>query len=290
MFESNHKSTVTIWALGPYLVVYRTLGLIPICFDVDISSLVCNYRLCQWTRRIKWSTLYSVAISLLMATFLVENRPSLELFLSLDNDQILEATNKFSIAFNVCVTLIVCLFYLGRRVNQLVDKMVRCEQDLATFECHLDVNRLLFKTAQQFLDSLGNSFFILMFFKRRLAFHCWLALFVGIATAVTNEFAVNWKYFGSTTNATRDANSTGVSHQTTRPDIFRAIATPLVAGIWMFVDLSVVHFSLIFSCYQRQLVKKIDHWSLLDLNTKERVRLTYWSVQALIKVRFGQLK
>ncbi len=122
--------------------------------------------------------------------------------------------------------------------------------------------------------------------KGQLAVHCWIVLAIGIAAAMLNELAVNLLIANYSTNEIQQPTNT-----TTQPNrsssligIFHGVMTPFAAGIWSFVDLSVIHLSLIFSSYQRQLRREIDRWSSLGLKAKERLRLTYWNVQALIKV------
>ena len=65
---------------------------------------------------------------------------------------------------------------------------------------------------------------------------------------------------------------------------FRVIMTPFAAGIWPFIDYSIIQLSLVLSYYQRSLRKRIEQWARINLNEKERIRITYWTVQSLIKV------
>ncbi len=81
--------------------------------------------------------------------------------------------------------------------------------------------------------------------------------------------------------------NSATEEQSTLLVIFRSIMTPFTAGLMPFVDFSVIHLSLIFSAYMKQLRKEIEHWSSLGLKAKERLRLTYWKVQFLIKVKFN---
>lgn len=123
--------------------------------------------------------------------------------------------------------------------------------------------------------------------KGQLAVQCWIVLAFGIAAAMLNELAVNLLIANYSTNAIHQPTNTTTQLANRSPSligIFHGVMTPFVAGIWSFVDLSVIHLSLIFSSYQRQLRREIGRWSSLGLKAKERLRLTYWNVQALIKV------
>ena len=134
-----------------------------------------------------------------------------------------------------------------------------------------------------------NIFLQIIIPKGKLAVQCWIVLAIGIIAAILNELKV--KLMISNASNERQINSTtplftdqSTLLSLTLLDIFRWAMTPLVAGICSFVDLSVINLSLIFSCYQRQLRERIDRWSSLNLQEKERLRLTYWNIQVLIKV------
>ena len=71
----------------------------------------------------------------------------------------------------------------------------------------------------------------------------------------------------------------------TAKSCFRMIMTPFAAGIWPFIDYSIIQLSLVLSCYQSSLRQQIERWAWINLKAKERIRITYWSVQTLIKVR-----
>lgn len=130
------KPNVTLWALGPYLVVYRALGLIPIHFESSIAGEMLNNR--SW--RFVLSKSYSAVILLSVSVFLIVNQPSLLWFLSRDNHQLLEVAHRSSVCLNVFFISVFFFCYLGRRLCRLIDRMVRCERDLVTFDCHLSVN------------------------------------------------------------------------------------------------------------------------------------------------------
>lgn len=115
-----------------------------------------------------------------------------------------------------------------------------------------------------------------------MAVYCWIALAVGTAVVITNEASINIKFYRSM-DTLRQVNSSD-SWKLDSFGFFQATVTPLAAGIWVFVDLSVIHLSFIVSCYQRQLRYKIDHWTELGLDVKEKIRYTYKKVQSIIKV------
>lgn len=121
---------------------------------------------------------------------------------------------------------------------------------------------------------------MLKWIKERLAVYCWIVLAVGSAATVLNELAVNLKYIHYPSNSTAKVEDHSLSWV-----IFRSIMAPIAAGFMPFVDFSVIHLSLIFSAYQEQLRRKIERWSLLELEAKESLRLTYWKVQSLITVK-----
>ena len=134
-----------------------------------------------------------------------------------------------------------------------------------------------------------NIFLQIIIHKGKLAVQCWIVLAIGIIAAILNELKV--KLMISNASNERQINSTtplftdqSTLLSLTLLDIFHWAIMPLVAGICSFVDLSVIHLSIIFSCYQRQLRERIDRWSSLNLQEKERLRLTYWNIQVLIKV------
>lgn len=103
-----------------------------------------------------------------------------------------------------------------------------------------------------------------------------------------NEVAISLKCFHyNFPNVTSFGSNLTFEHSNSL-NIFSAVTTPFVAGILPFVDLSVILFSLVLSRYQCQLRREIECWSLIDLKTKERIRLIYWNVQSLIKVKYFQ--
>lgn len=102
---------------------------------------------------------------------------------------------------------------------------------------------------------------------------------IGSVATILNELVIGIKYIRPTMNS-----ATEEEDQSTLLVIFRSIMTPFTAGLMPFVDFSVIQLSLIFSAYLKQLRKEIEHWSSLGLKAKERLRLTYWKVQSLIKV------
>lgn len=144
-------STVTLWALGPYLVIYSALGLIPINFESKIKRVLLNNQ--SW--RLALSKFYSAAILLSVSVSLIENQPPILWFVSQDSHQVLEAANRSSVCLNVFFILTLCFCYLGKRLGHLVDKMVQCERTLMTFGYHLNVN--FPKLFQRFIRILTNN-------------------------------------------------------------------------------------------------------------------------------------
>jgi hypothetical protein len=104
-------------------------------------------------------------------------------------------------------------------------------------------------------------------------------LTIGSALTILNELVIGLKHINLSLNSTAEEED-----QFTLLVIFRSMMTPFTAGLMPFVDFSVIHLSLIFSSYLKQLRKEIELWSSLGLKAKERLRLTYWKVQYLIKV------
>lgn len=102
---------------------------------------------------------------------------------------------------------------------------------------------------------------------------------IGSAATILNELVIGLKYIHFPLNSTAEDEG-----QSILLVIFRSTMTPFTAGLMPFVDFSVIHLSLIFSSYLKQLRKEIENWSSLGLKAKERLRLTYWKVQSLIKV------
>lgn len=147
MSGSHHRSTVTLRALIPYLVIYRALGLLPMNFtsETDSSKLITPWfrriRERLWWRQIGWTRLYSATVFLLVTGFLFDELPSLE---SRKGDVVglLEVANRSSICLNVFVTSAICFCYVGKRMSILTRKMIRCEQDLIALGCHLQVNNM----------------------------------------------------------------------------------------------------------------------------------------------------
>ncbi len=139
----SHRSTVTLRAMMPYLVFYRILGLIPIYFKSNsVSTTVCRFRERSWWK-LFGTRLYSVIVLLLVTGFLYNNLPPLEALVSSDRGDVagaLEVGNRFSICLNVFFTIAICFSYLGTKFCRLVNKMIRCEQDLISHDCHLKVN------------------------------------------------------------------------------------------------------------------------------------------------------
>ncbi|XP_046636928.1 uncharacterized protein LOC124315343 [Daphnia pulicaria] len=254
----SQRSTVTLRALIPYLVIYRALGLLPINFASETANpsskpttpWLCRFRPRLCWRQIGWTRLYSASVFLLVTGFLFEKLPSLE---SKGKDVVgrLEVANRSSICLNVFVTSAICFCYVGKRMSALTQKMIQCEHDLIALGCHL---------------------------QNRLAVYCWIVLAIGSVATILNELVIGIKYIRPTMNS-----ATEEEDQSTLLVIFRSIMTPFTAGLMPFVDFSVIQLSLIFSAYLKQLRKEIEHWSSLGLKAKERLRLTYWKVQSLIK-------
>ncbi|KAI9562809.1 hypothetical protein GHT06_010264 [Daphnia sinensis] len=248
------KLAVTLRALMPYLIIYRALGLLPMKFTEKSSPKLSNFqrfRELSWWRSLNFTTrIYSACVVLLATAFLFDNLPSLESQNSSDIVGLLEIADRSSICLNVFITSIICFCYLGKRLSILVTKMVECEKQLTTIDCYL---------------------------QDRLAVYCWIVLAFGGAATVLNELAVNLKYIRYPSNSTVNVEDPSIPLV-----IFRSIMTPFAAGFMPFVDFSVIHLSLIFAAYQKQLRRKIEHWALRELEAKESLRLTYWKVQALI--------
>ncbi|KZS12499.1 putative Gustatory receptor [Daphnia magna] len=248
------KSTVTLRALIPYLIIYRALGLLPMKFTKKSNSKLFNFQqFCElsWWRSLNFTRIYSGCVVLLATAFLFDNLPSLESQNSSDIvGRLLEIADRSSICLNVFITSVICFCYLGKRLSILVTKMIECEQQLATIDCYL---------------------------QDRLAVYCWIVLAIGGAATVLNELAVNLKYICYPSNSTVNVEDHSIPLV-----IFRWTMTPFAAGFMPFVDFSVIHLSLIFAAYQEQLRRKIERWALLELEAKESLRLTYWKVQALI--------
>lgn len=135
--RQNYRS-VTFWALGPYLVLYRLFGLIPIVQSMKnpLSGKISD--------RITWSyglaTFYSAAVIAVVMKFIYDEVPAFEALVSNDSAIVLQAANNFSICLNVFFTLVTCFAYLGRRLIRLVEEMMRCEHDISLLDCHLPVN------------------------------------------------------------------------------------------------------------------------------------------------------
>ncbi|XP_032791062.2 uncharacterized protein LOC116928093 [Daphnia magna] len=248
------KSTVTLRALIPYLIIYRALGLLPMKFTKKSNSKLFNFqqfRELSWWRSLNFTRIYSGCVVLLATAFLFDNLPSLESQNSSDIvGRLLEIADRSSICLNVFITSVICFCYLGKRLSILVTKMIECEQQLATIDCYL---------------------------QDRLAVYCWIVLAIGGAATVLNELAVNLKYICYPSNSTVNVEDHSIPLV-----IFRWTMTPFAAGFMPFVDFSVIHLSLIFAAYQEQLRRKIERWALLELEAKESLRLAYWKVQALI--------
>lgn len=143
----SQRSTVTLRALIPYLVIYRALGLLPINFASETANpsskpttpWLCRFRPRLCWRQIGWTRLYSASVFLLVTGFLFEKLPSLE---SKGKDVVgrLEVANRSSICLNVFVTSAICFCYVGKRMSALTQKMIQCEHDLIALGCHLQVN------------------------------------------------------------------------------------------------------------------------------------------------------
>jgi hypothetical protein len=103
-------------------------------------------------------------------------------------------------------------------------------------------------------------------------------LAIGSAATILNELVIDLEYIHS------PLKSDAEEDRITLLIIFRSTMTPIQAGLIPFVNFSIIHLSLIFSSYLKELRKEIEHWSSLGLKAKERLRLTYWKVQSLIKV------
>ena len=114
--------------------------------------------------------------------------------------------------------------------------------------------------------------------KDRLAVYCWIVLAIGSAATILNELVIDLEYIHS------PLKSESEEDQITLLIIFRLTMTPIQAGLIPFINFSIIHLSLIFSSYLKELRKEIEHWSSLGLKAKERLRLTYWKVQSLIQV------
>lgn len=140
----SHRSTVTLRAMMPYLVFYRILGLIPIYFKSNsVSTTLCRFRSERSWWKLWWTRLYSVIVLLLVTGFLYSNLPPLEALFSSDSGDVagaLEAANRFSICLNVFFTIAICFSYLGTKFCRLVNKMIRCEQELISLDRPMKVN------------------------------------------------------------------------------------------------------------------------------------------------------
>lgn len=137
------KSTVTLRALIPYLIIYRALGLLPMKFTKKSNSKLFNFqqfRELSWWRSLNFTRIYSGCVVLLATAFLFDNLPSLESQNSSDIvGRLLEIADRSSICLNVFITSVICFCYLGKRLSILVTKMIECEQQLATIDCYLQV-------------------------------------------------------------------------------------------------------------------------------------------------------
>lgn len=142
MYEEERRNRVTFWALGPYLVLYRLFGLIPVCYQSEAYSLSWKTA-CHIFDRVTWSTIlakiYSAAIVALVMTYIFDELPALESLVSDDSAVVLLAANNFSICLNVFFTLLASFGYVGSRLIRLVNKMMCCEQDLSRLDCYLPV-------------------------------------------------------------------------------------------------------------------------------------------------------
>lgn len=143
----GQRSTVTLRALIPYLVIYRALGLLPMNVTSEsanpskpITPCVRRFRarFC-WRQIVCWTRLYSASVFLLVTGFLFKKLPSLE---SKGKDVVgrLEVANRSSICLNVFVTSAICFCYVGKKMSALTQKMIQCEHDLIALGCHLQVN------------------------------------------------------------------------------------------------------------------------------------------------------
>lgn len=252
MSDRTNKSSLTLRCLKPYLVLYRSLGLLPLHFDSDDDGGIVP---AGWSwKRPGWK-LYSSVVLLIVTAYLADKLPGQLVMGSLSSDDaihLLEAANTSSFSLNVSVTLFMCFLYLSRRLCGLIQRMVRCEKELLGLGCcSLDGDRVTIIS-------------------------CWAVLALGIVATLANEsvYAIRRHEDHSMESSATMATLT----------LFRTVSTAFAAGAWPFVDYSVIQLSLVLSCYQRHLRQLIeDGWTSADLSRKERFRMSYLEVQALIK-------
>lgn len=137
----SRERSVTLRSLKPYLVAYRSIGLIPIQFEAregGVSVPKWNWKRPGWR-------FYTFLVLLLMSASLIRGiLPVFDhLVISIDSDydaiELLQAANKSSFCLNILVILVICFCYLGRRFCFLVQRMIACERQLASFGCALQV-------------------------------------------------------------------------------------------------------------------------------------------------------
>ena len=283
---------VTLRALMPYLVLYRILGLIPFHFQSENKNDELLAK--QWNWKRIGLRLYSAILLLSVTAFLVEHLFSL---LKPSSEGIvanLESTNIASFSLNILVILIICFSYLGKRVCRLLEGMLRCEREMIAIGCSLQtdddkVHYIFFSKIYSY--SLLLIIWICVQQNGNLVIYCWAALLTGIVATVMNELAYllcndHNHLFHDESLPTNGTNSASSHFKITSIGCFRMIMTPFAAGIWPFIDYSIIQLSLVLSVYQRSLRKRIGQWSCINLNEKEHIRITYWAVQSLIKVSY----
>jgi len=136
-------SSSTLRALKPYLQVYRIVGLIQCQFfkkqDQLETVVICH----RWS---KWN-IQSMILVAFVSVFFIDRISKLSSnIMSDDRLNFFESINGFIFAINVLLTTLMCSTYLSKRLCRLVDRMVRCEEQLKAFGCQLEVKFIYLST------------------------------------------------------------------------------------------------------------------------------------------------
>ena len=131
-------TSITLRALQPYLLTYRTFGLVPYQLKLDDGKLiVARNQLCGWNR-------HASILLMLIIVFFSDRISDIPAMSSRNVRLLIIPMNRFAFSLNVLLVTFLCWSYSSKRLCFLVNRMIQLEKDLELFGCHLKVSFMIY--------------------------------------------------------------------------------------------------------------------------------------------------